>query len=158
DYSTYAGTAGIPMGSLMRRLALAWTVGDIGKVPFSDDITSESELLMRRNINERLAEVAPFLKYDEDPYIVVGTDGRLYWMIDAFTSSDRYPYSRHVTLGNDRPNYIRNSVKATIDAYSGSVKFYIFDSEDPLIQAYARMFPALFQPASAMPEFLRSHV
>jgi uncharacterized membrane protein (UPF0182 family) len=158
NYSIYEGKGGIPMGSLARRLLIAWTVGDITKVPFSDDITSESALLMRRNIRERVSELAPFLLFDQDPYIVVGDDGKLYWMMDAFTTSERYPYARHLNLGNSSMNYIRNSIKAVIDAYDGSVRFYVFDETDPLIQAYRKMFPSLFTDAKEMPDFLRSHV
>src|SRR5581483_6301864 len=123
---------------------LAWTIGDIAKVPFSDDITADSVLLMRRNIRDRVAELAPFLMFDPDPYIVVGEDGKLYWMMDGFTSSERYPYSRHPNIGNRSMNYIRNSVKAVIDAYDGSIRFYVFDDQDPLIAAYRKMFPSLF--------------
>jgi uncharacterized membrane protein (UPF0182 family) len=158
NYTTYEGTGGIRMGSILRRLLIAWSIGDISKVPFSDDITADSALLMRRNIRERVSELAPFLVFDEDPYIIVGGDGRLYWMMDAFTVSDRYPYSRHVNLGGRDLNYIRNSVKAVIDAYNGTVRFYIFDSADPLIGAYRKMFPELFTDAKDMPGFLRAHV
>src|SRR3989441_5614318 len=158
NYSTYEGKAGIVMGSLLRRLLIAWTLGDITKVPFSDDITPDSALLMRRNIRDRLAELAPFLMFDPDPYIVLGTDGKLYWMIDGFTTSERYPSSRHLNLGSRSMNYIRNSVKAVIDAYDGSVHFYVFDDADPLIQSYGKMFPSLFMDAKEMPEFLRNHV
>src|SRR5207237_4290491 len=117
NYTTYEGTGGIRMGSFFRRLLIAWTVNDITKVPFSDDITADSALLMRRNIRERVAELAPFLMFDPDPYIVVGTDGRLYWMMDGFTTSERYPYARHLNIGNHGVNYIRNSVKVVIDEY-----------------------------------------
>jgi uncharacterized membrane protein (UPF0182 family) len=146
------------MGSTLRRLLIAWSIGDISKVPFSDDITADSVLLMRRNIRERVSEIAPFLLFDQDPYIIVGGDGRLYWMMDAFTISDRYPYSSHVNLGGRDLNYIRNSVKAVIDAYNGTVHFYVFDSADPLIGAYRKMFPELFTDAENMPGFLRVHV
>src|SRR5262249_51666813 len=146
------------MGSFFRRLALAWTVDDLFKVPFSDDVTADSALLMRRNIRERVTEIAPFLLFDEDPYMVVGSDGRLYWIMDAYTLSERYPYSRHLTVARRDVNYIRNSVKAVIDAYTGAVDFYIFAPEDPLIQAYAKMFPELFKPSAQMPEVVRSHV
>jgi len=113
---------------------------------------------MRRNVRERVSELAPFLLFDSDPYIVIGTDGALYWIIDAFTSTDRYPYARHLTLGNRRLNYMRNSVKAVIDAYNGSVRFYVFDPADPLIQSYRGVFPNLFTDATEMPGFLRDHV
>ncbi len=158
NYSIYEGTGGIPMGSFFRRLLLAWSVGDLTKVPFSDDVTAESALMIRRNIRERVEELAPFLMYDQDPYMVVGTDGRLYWIIDGFTSSSRYPYARHMNLANSSLNYIRNSVKTVVDAYNGTVHFYVFDSADPIIQAYQKMFPRLFEPADQMPGFLRAHV
>jgi hypothetical protein len=158
NYNTYEGSGGIQMGSFFRQLLIAWTVGDILKVPFSDDVTADSALLMRRNIRERVSELAPFLLFDADPYIVVGADGALYWIIDAFTASGRYPYSRHITVGNRQINYIRNSVKAVVDAYTGSVRFYVFDTADPLVQSYQKVFPALFTGAKEMPEFLRSHV
>jgi uncharacterized membrane protein (UPF0182 family) len=158
NYSTYEGTGGIRMGSLVRRLLIAWTLGDITKVPFSDDITPESVLLMRRNIRERVSELAPFLMFDPDPYVVVGADGKLYWMIDGFTTSQRFPYARHLNLGNNAMNYIRNSIKAVVDAYDGSVHFYVFDETDPLIQAYRKMFPSLFTDSKEMPDFLRAHV
>ena len=129
NYNTHDGTGGIRIGGFFRQLALAFTVGDIARVPFSDDITADSALLMRRNIRERVTSLAPFLVFDDDPYIVVGEDGKLYWMMDAFTVSDQYPYSRHLVLGNRSVNYIRNSVKAVVDAYTGAVQFYVFDDE-----------------------------
>ena len=158
NYSTYEGTGGIRMGGLVRRLLLAWTLGDISKVPFSDDITPDSVLLMRRNIRQRVSELAPFLTFDPDPYVVLGTDGGLYWMIDGFTTSERYPYARPLNIGSRPMNYIRNSVKAVVNAYEGSVRFYIFDEADPVIQAYQKMFPSLFTGANEMPDFLRKHV
>lgn len=158
NYTSYQGAGGIRMGSFLRRLLIAWSVGDISKVPFSDDITADSALLMRRNIRDRVSELAPFLLFDEDPYIVVGGDGALYWIMDGFTTSERYPYSRHVNLGDRSLNYIRNSVKVVVDAYNGSVRFYIFDPTDPLIESYRRMFPVLFADAKEMPDFLKSHV
>jgi uncharacterized membrane protein (UPF0182 family) len=158
NYSTYEGTNGIPMGSLPRRLLLAWSVNDLTKVPFSDDVTADSALLVHRNIRERVEMLAPFLTFDQDPYIIVGSDGHLYWMIDAFTTSSRYPYARHLNLGNSSLNYIRNSVKAVVDAYSGAVHFYVFDSADPMIQTYQRMFPTLFEAQDQMPDFIRAHV
>src|SRR5437899_5780215 len=158
NYSGYEGTGGIRMGSLFRRLLIAWTIGDIAKVPFADDITPESVLLMRRNIRQRVSELAPFLLLDLDPYLVIGADGRLYWIMDGFTTSTRYPYARHLNIGSRSLNYIRNSIKTVIDAYDGSVHFYVFDESDPLIQSYRKMFPVLFANASDMPDFLRSHI
>jgi uncharacterized protein len=158
NYNTYAGTGGVRMGSLLRRLLIAWSIGDIMKVPFSDDISADSVILMRRNIRERVSELAPFLLFDPDPYIVVGADGGLYWIIDAFTGSDRYPYARQIGVQGTRLNYIRNSVKAVVDAYNGSVRFYVFDSADPVIKAYQNTFPQLFTDSKEMPDFLRAHV
>jgi uncharacterized membrane protein (UPF0182 family) len=102
--------------------------------------------------------LAPFLTFDQDPYIIVGADGRLYWMIDAFTTSSSYPYARHINVGDSDLNYIRNSVKAVVDAYSGAVHFYVFDPADPIIQTYQRMFPTLFEAEDRMPDFIRAHV
>ena len=113
---------------------------------------------MRRNVIDRVKALAPFLTFDSDPYIVVGDDGRFSWMLDAFTTSDNYPYSTHYQLGNDQINYTRNSVKVVIDAYNGTTSFYVFDPNDPIITAYRNVFPQLFKDASAMPTDLRKHV
>jgi uncharacterized membrane protein (UPF0182 family) len=158
NFNTYEGTGGIRMGGFFRRLLLALNVGDLLAVPFSKDISSESVLLLHRNILQRVSRIAPFLIYDSDPYIVVGDDGDLYWMLDAYTTSASYPYSRHARIGRTPVNYIRNSVKAVIDAYNGSVSFYVFDPADPLIAAYQGIYPDLFKPRSAMPESLAAHV
>jgi uncharacterized membrane protein (UPF0182 family) len=158
NYGSYEGTGGIRMGGYFRRLLLAMEVGDLMTVPFSNDITPDSALLLHRNIVDRASRLAPFLTFDDDPYMVVGDDGALYWMLDAFTTSGRYPYSSHVRVGRSRVNYIRNSVKVVIDAYNGRASFYVFDAEDPLIAAYQKVYPGLFQPKSAMPESLLKHV
>jgi uncharacterized membrane protein (UPF0182 family) len=157
NYSTYEGTGGIQMGGFFRRMLLAMEVGDLLTVPFSNDIKPESSLLLHRNIVDRATRLAPFLTFDDDPYMVVGEDGALYWMIDAFTTSSRYPYSRHIAVGRKSINYIRNSVKVVIDAYNGNASFYVFDAEDPLIAAYQKMYPDLFRPKTAMPDFLMKH-
>ena len=157
-YTTYEGSSGIRIGSALRRMLLAWALGDLSKLPFSNDVTSESRVLMNRNIRTMVNGVAPFLTYDDDPYIVVTSDGRLVWMIDAFTQSANYPYSRHHRVGNNNVNYIRNSVKAAIDAYDGTLHFYVFDNQDPLIAAYKAMLPSLFRDASEMPADLRAHI
>jgi uncharacterized protein len=156
--SSYEGTGGIPMGGLLRRLLISYDRGDLAKVPFSDDIGPDSRLLMRRDIRARVRAIAPFLTFDSDPYIVVGDDGRLSWFMDAFTTSETYPYATHYGLGDGQVNYIRNSVKVVIDAYNGDVSFYVFDPSDPIIAAWRAVFPALFKDASAMPDGLRSHV
>jgi uncharacterized protein len=157
-YTTYEGTGGIRIGNRLRRLLLAWSIGDLSKLPFSNDVTSESRVLINRNINEIIDGVAPFLTYDKDPYIVVSNDGRLFWIIDAFTESSYFPYSTHHDVAGNSVNYIRNSVKVVIDAYNGTANFYVFDKQDPLIAAYQRIFPALFRDVSQMPADLRAHV
>jgi len=158
NYSTYEGSGGIRMGSLFRRLLLATEVGDLSAVPFSNDIVPDSVLLLHRNIIDRVLHLAPFLTFDDDPYMVVGDDGALYWMLDAYTTSDNYPYSRSMVVEGRSVNYIRNSVKAVIDAYNGNVTFYVFDDTDPLINAYQKMYPQLFQPKTQMPGFLMQHI
>jgi uncharacterized protein len=156
--TSYQGTGGIQLGGWLRRMLIAFDRNDLAKLPFSDDVNSESRLLMRRNLNERVHELAPFLTLDPDPYIVVGEDGRLYWLMDAFTTSESYPYARRYMLGDNSINYIRNSVKILIDAYTGATIFYVFDTHDPLIAAYRALFPDLFTDAAAMPAAVRKHV
>ena len=158
NYSVYEGTGGIAFGNGFRRMLLAWALDDLSKLPFSDDITPESRALINRNILDRARKLAPFLVYDSDPYIVVTADGRLIWLMDAFTESSSYPYSRHYAAGGNRVNYIRNSVKVAIDAYNGTTTFYVFDTEDPIINAYRRAFPALFRDHTEMPADLRAHI
>jgi hypothetical protein len=158
NLTSYEGTGGIELGGFLRRLALAFDRGDIAKLPFSDDVNPQSRLLMRRNVRERVAALAPFLTFDQDPYIVIGEDGRLSWIMDAFTSSDTYPYSAHRALDNLSLNYMRNSVKVVIDAYDGTTTFYVFDNSDPILAAYRGIFPSLFKDASAMPPWLHKHV
>ncbi len=158
NYSTYEGTGGIVMGGFLRRVLLAFDRGDLTKVPFSDDIGAESRLLMRRNVRARVQALAPFLTFDRDPYIVVGDDGRLSWIIDAYTSSSTYPYSAAADLDGQPVNYIRNSVKAVVDAYDGTATFYVFDANDPILAAWRGIYPDLFKDASAMPAWLRAHV
>jgi hypothetical protein len=158
NLTSYEGNGGILLGGFLRRLAIAFDQGDLAKLPFSDDVNSGSRLLMRRNIRDRVATLAPFLTFDPDAYIVLGDDGRLSWIMDAFTVSDSYPYSTHYRLDSNPINYMRNSVKAVIDAYDGTTTFYVFDSEDPIIAGYRRIFPSLFKDASMMPAGLRKHV
>jgi uncharacterized protein len=156
--TSYQGTGGIVLGGFLNRIILALDRGDLGKLPFSDDINAQSRLLMRRNVRDRVSALAPFLTFDQDPYIVVGDDGRLSWLMDAFTTSESYPYSSHYGLDNRSVNYMRNSVKVLIDAYDGTTTFYVFDSEDPILAAYRRIFPSLFKDAASMPPGLRKHV
>src|ERR1700719_4105528 len=156
--TSYDGNGGILLGGFLRRVLIASDRGDVTKVPFSDDINAQSRLLMRRNVRDRVAALAPFLTYDLDPYIVIGDDGRLSWIMDAFTTSDSFPYATHYALGNNLINYMRNSVKVVIDAYDGTTTFYVFDTQDPIISAYRQIFPDLFKDASTMPPTLRKHV
>jgi uncharacterized membrane protein (UPF0182 family) len=158
NLNSYEGNGGILLGGFLRRIIIALDRGDLAKLPFSDDVTPDSRLLMRRNVRDRVATLAPFLTFDPDPYIVLDDDGRLSWMMDGFTSSDSYPYSSHFALGGNSINYMRNSVKVVIDAYNGTTTFYVFDPEDPIIAAYRRIFPTLFKDASTMPPGLRKHV
>jgi uncharacterized membrane protein (UPF0182 family) len=156
--TSYQGTGGIALGGFLRRVMLAFDRSDLGKLPFSDDVTPDSRLLMRRNIRERVSTLAPFLTFDDDPYMVVGEDGRLSWIVDAFTTSDSYPYSTHYALGDDSVNTMRNSVKAVVDAYDGTTTFYVFDDTDPILATYRRIFPSLFKDVALMPATLRKHV
>ena len=158
NLTSYEGDGGIVIGGFLRRLIIALDQGDLAKLPFSDDVNKSSRLLMRRNIRERVAALAPFLTFDPDAYIVLGDDGRLSWIMDAFTVSDSYPYSTHYRLNDNSINYMRNSVKVVIDAYDGTTTFYVFDAEDPIIAAYRRIFPSLFKDAALMPPGLRKHV
>lgn len=153
----YDGHGGFPISSMPLRLTAAWARSD-WNIVLSDAFTEESRMMMRRAVRPRLQELAPFIRWDQDPYLVIAEDGSLLWMIDGYTTSDRHPYARDISrsaLGSF--NYIRNSVKATIDAYDGDVQMYVFDTEDPLIQSYTRLFPALFKAESEMPANVRSH-
>ncbi|MEP6924928.1 MAG: UPF0182 family protein, partial [Pyrinomonadaceae bacterium] len=157
NYTNYDGDGGFAIGSWLRRMCIAWEIGDLSKLPFSDDVTETSRVMIHRNINDRIRRVAPFLTFDPDPYIVVNDDGRLFWMIDAYTTSERFPYSRHHDLNGQEVNYLRNSVKVTVDAYSGKISYYVFDDKDPIVAAYRATFPDLFKDKSEMPTGLRAH-
>jgi hypothetical protein len=158
NLTSYQGDGGILLGGFLRRMIIALDRDDLAKLPFSDDVNKDSRLLMRRSVHDRVSALAPFLTYDPDPYIVLGDDGRLSWVMDAFTISDSYPYSTHYRLGNGLINYMRNSVKVVVDAYDGTTTFYVFDTDDPVIAAYRAIFPSLFKDASTMPAWLRKHV
>jgi len=158
NLTSYEGNGGIVLGGFLRRIIIALDRGDLAKLPFSDDVNKDSRLLMRRNLRDRVTALAPFLTYDPDPYIVLGDDGRLSWIMDGFTVSDSYPYSSHYRLDGNVINYMRNSVKVVIDAYDGTTTFYVFDKEDPIVAAYRRIFPSLFKDAALMPPGLRKHV
>lgn len=156
-YTRYAGKGGFSISSELVRLAAAVNYGDFN-ILLTEYLNSGSRMMIHRAILERLSTLAGFLQWDSDPYLVVTDSGRLVWMADGYMASDAHPYSREVDLGNGQPvNYVRNSVKATIDAYTGEVNLYVFDPADVLIQAYERLFPDLFKPFSAMPPDLRRH-
>lgn len=151
--TTYQADSGVRAGSFLRRLLFAWHFKD-PNILVSGYITPDSLMVYHRNIRERANKAAPFLLYDPEPYIVIA-DGRLYWIHDAYTYSNRFPYSQPI---NSRLNYIRNSVKLVTDAYTGAMTYYIADPDDPLINAYAALFPELFRPLEEMPPTLRSHL
>jgi uncharacterized membrane protein (UPF0182 family) len=151
-FESYKGNGGLPLDSLWRKLIFAFRFGAYQMV-LNDDITAESRVMFNRNIRTRVRTLAPFLTFDGDPYMVV-VDGRLYWIYDAYTISDRYPYS---TSANNI-NYIRNAVKVVIDAYHGTTTLYLADAKDPIATTYARMFPGTFKPLSEMPAGIRAHV
>ncbi len=153
-FTQYSGKSGVAIGSFFRKLAFAAHFGSL-KLFLSNDITSESKVLFNRNILERVHKVMPFLMFDGDPYMVVADDGQLFWIYDAYTVSNKFPYSQ--PLGNGM-NYIRNSVKVTINAYDGGLKFYIADREDPIIRTVGKIFPGALQPLSEMPADLKKHI
>lgn len=156
--STYQGSGGVPVGSPLRRLAFALRLKDL-EILFTSALTNESRILFNRNINAMVGRIAPFLLFDSDPYPVVHR-GRIVWMMDGYVASSRFPYSRPVTArigGREmRVNYLRNSVKVTVDAYDGTVRFYAMD--DPSIVPYRRIFGGLFSDISEMPRDLRDHL
>lgn len=158
SYSTYEGNGGIALGTGLRRWALSLALGDITKIPFSNAITPETRVMLHRRIDERVTRLAPFLQFDNDPYIVIGKNGKLYWMMDAYTTSLYYPYATHYRLDSTWANYARNSVKVVIDAYEGTTDFYVFEKDDPIIGAWRNIYPSLFKDAEQMPEDLRAHV
>ena len=153
-YTTYDGAGGVPLRSFWRKLLYSARFATL-RISLSNDITPESRILYYRKIQDRVRKLASFIEFDEDPYLVVTPEGRLFWIVDGYTSSDRYPYSEPTEgIGN----YIRNSVKTVVDAYNGTVDFYIADADDPVVKAYSAGFPGLFKPMEAMPEALRAHV
>ncbi len=160
-FTTFEGDTGINIGGFLPRLAFAIQFADINLF-ISQELNSESELLWRRNILLRTQEVAPFLRFDSDPYIVVGDDGHLYWFLDAYTVSGRFPYSEPTDVGTRTLppgfNYIRNPVKVIIDAYTGDMNFYVVEPDEPIAAAYARIFPDLFTSFDEMPDDLRAHI
>ena len=158
-YSTYQGTGGFPVGSFPLKVAAAISQGE-PNIVFTGYLTGQSRMMIYRKVQARLAHLAGFLHWDPDPYLVITDDGRLVWMVDGYTTSLSHPYSAPLPVAGveEGANYIRNAVKATVDAYTGEMFLYVFDPSDPIIQAYQKLFPKLFRPASEMPPDLRRHV
>jgi uncharacterized membrane protein (UPF0182 family) len=155
-YTSYQGTGGIPLDSLWKRLLFAWTRSDIN-ILLTSYLEPESRIQIWRRVQDRVAEIAPFLQLDGDPYLVL-SEGRLYWIQDAYTVSDRFPYSEPFGSPFSKLNYIRNSVKVVVDAYEGSVLFFVADPKDPVLGCYRGAFPGLFRDLTQMPEDLRAHL
>ncbi len=152
-YTSYEGNGGVRLDSIIKKIVYAVRFGSL-KILLSRDITSDSRILYYRKVDERVRKVTSLIRYDGDPYLVV-SGGRLYWIIDGYTITDRYPYSQPFSKGI---NYIRNSVKAVVDAYDGKMNFYVSDPEDPLIRTYGRIFPSLFHSLADMPQDLLKHI
>jgi uncharacterized protein len=159
QYTKFSGSSGVSIGGLFNRLMFAARFQSL-QLFVSTTLTKDSKVLLNRNISQRVSNIAPFLKYDKDPYLVIAPDktgkSRLYWIYDAYTTTDMYPYSQ--PFAADGSNYIKNSVKVVIDAYDGTTSYYLIDKSDPVASAYARMFPGMFKPGSSMPAALRKHL
>jgi uncharacterized membrane protein (UPF0182 family) len=153
-YTKYTGKGGVPIGSFLRKVLYAFQFGSL-KILLSDDIKGSARVLYRRNIMERATTALPFLDFDNDPYLMITDAGELKWILDAYTTSDAYPYAQRTPDGT---TYMRNSVKVVIDAYDGTVDAYIAQPNDPVVQTYAKIFGGIFKPISAMPADIRRHV
>ncbi|HUT66341.1 MAG TPA: UPF0182 family protein [Spirochaetota bacterium] len=153
EYTKYQGTGGIPIKNGLRKLWLTIRLRSL-EIIFTGSLNPESRVMIHRSIQERVPKIAPFLKYDPNPYLVVH-DGKLFWLLDAYTTTDRFPYSSPY---KDGYNYIRNSIKVTVDAYTGDVNYYTIDPNDPLIKTYSNIFPGMFKDISEMPDGLLAHV
>jgi uncharacterized membrane protein (UPF0182 family) len=153
-YASYEGAGGVAVGGIARRVLFAWYFKDLNLL-LSRYITGDSRIMLRRTIEERVRTIAPFLRLDRNPYVVI-SEGRLFWIQDAYTTSRYFPYAQ--PLPNMELNYIRNAVKVVIDAYNGTVDFYVADPADPIAATYQRIFPTLFKPLEAMPQDLQKHI
>lgn len=157
EYNHYDGRGGFPMTTPFHRLAAAVSTGD-WNILLTSYLQSESRMMIRRNVHERMETIAGFLAWDPDAYLVITPEGRLVWILDGYTTSSSHPYSKLVeTRDYGEINYIRNAVKATVDAYDGTVHLYAFDANDPILKAYRRLFPHLIEDVAAMPPALRAH-
>ncbi len=154
-HTRYTGPDGVRVGSPVRRALLATRFGD-AQILLSGALSSDSRIMFNRTLHERARTIAPMLWYDADPYPVI-MDGRIIWLLDAYTWSSHFPYSEPIRVPQGSLNYVRNSVKLTVDAYSGETRFYLIDPTEPIAATYARIFPELFEPVEAMPETLRAH-
>jgi uncharacterized membrane protein (UPF0182 family) len=154
-YTQYSGTGGVSIGSFWRKLLFSAHFATL-RIALSQDVVEESRILYQRQIQERVKKVMPFVTFDRDAYMVIAQGGRLFWMIDGYTTSDRFPYS--APMRRQGTNYIRNSVKAVVDAYNGTVDFYMSDPEDPIVRSYQKIFPELFKPIDKMPNDLLAHI
>jgi len=156
-YTSYSGTGGIPLDNLWKRLLFAWTQSDIN-ILLTSYLGPESKIQIWRRVHERVEQIAPFLRLDRDPYAVL-SEGKLYWIQDAYTVSDHFPYSSpHATGFAEELNYIRNSVKVVVDMYDGSVRFYVMDPNEPVLAVYRRAFPALFKDLNQLSADLKKHL
>jgi hypothetical protein len=157
-YTTYQGNGGVLIKSFARRLLFSFEFFDL-QILFTGSLNEESRIMYNRRIERRVSSIAPFLDYDTDPYLVV-SGGKLYWILDAYTTSNMYPYSRRssIRIKKKKLNYIRNSVKVTIDAYNGEVRFYIMKEKDPVVKTYSKIFPDLFKDLDEMPADLKKHI
>jgi hypothetical protein len=156
-YTSYQGSGGIPLDSFPKRILFAWTQADIN-ILLTSYLKTESRIQIWRNVQERVSQIAPFLKLDADPYAVL-SEGKLYWIQDAYTTSSRFPYSNpHTTDFGSGLNYIRNSVKAVVDMYDGTVSFYIMDPHDPVLAMYRRAFPGVFKDLTDISPDLKLHL
>ena len=155
-YTQYDGTGGVQLSSPIDELVYSIRFGD-PQIILSGSVTRDTRIMFHRNIHERVRTVAPFLEYDDDPYIVVA-DGQLYWIYDAYTSTDKYPYSRPIQFKGAETNYLRNSVKVVVNAHSGETTYYVSEPDDPLVQTYQRIFPDLFTDMDEMSPALSRHI
>jgi uncharacterized membrane protein (UPF0182 family) len=156
-YTSYQGTGGIPLDSLWKRLLFTWTQADVN-ILFTSYLQPESKIQIWRNVQERVQRIAPFLRLDHDPYAVV-SEGKQYWIQDAYTVSDHFPYSTpHAAAFESGLNYIRNSVKAVVNMYDGTVQFYVMDPNDPVLSVYRRAFPGVFKDLNDLSPDLKAHL
>src|SRR5262249_41405109 len=155
-FTTYQGTRGVPLSSGLNRLVWSMRTDDFNLL-VSDQVQDRTQILFRRDVQSRISAIAPFLELDDPPYVVM-VDGRIYWIQDTYITAGSYPYSQQERVAGGGVNYLRNSVKAVVDAYEGTVRFYISDPTHPIIRAYAATFPGLLKSLDQMPGSLQAHI